>query len=311
MIIITGGRGPLGRAFQEMVDIEKSQSYLFPTSSECDLTQTNALANYVGSIGNPEIEGIIHLAAFSGGAQLSREKPASMITKNLLMTINVLEFARAFGINRVILCLSTTCYSTELLAPNEDKLHLLPQQGVDYAYAWAKRSMEPFMRAYNEQYRMSISCVLVNGIIGPHMNFRDGEMILPAALIKRFYSALQSNSHDFSILTDGSEIREYTLSTDLAHAVSWCYNNQQPNTLLNIGSTEQVTVRSAAVAIAKSLGIDEKKLEFGGKELISRAVQSTDNSRFRALSKFKYTNFDESINKTINWYLSNINSKEK
>jgi len=308
MIIITGGRGPLGRAFQEMVAAEKIPNYLFPTSSECDLTKTTSLANYAISIGNPEIEGIIHLAAFSGGAQLSREKPASMITKNLLMTINVLEFARTYGIKRVILCLSTTCYSTDLIAPSEDQLHLLPQQGVDYAYAWAKRSMEPFMRAYNGEYGMSISCVLVNGIIGPHMNFRDGEMILPAALIKRFYGELQNNSQNFSILTDGSEIREYTLSADLARAVIWCYNNQDPNTLLNIGSTEQVTVKSAAFAIAKALGIPEMKLEFGGKELISRPIQSTNNSRFRALSNFKYTSFAESIVKTTSWYVSNVTS---
>ena len=311
MIIVTGGRGPLGRAFQEMVEVEENQKYFFPASSDCDLTQSTALVDYVASLGGPTIEGIIHLAAFSGGAQLSREKPASMITKNLLMTINVLEFARTYGIKRVILCLSTTCYSTELVAPSEDQLHSLPQQGVDYAYSWAKRSMEPFMRAYNEQFGMSISCVLVNGIIGPHMNFTEGEMILPAALIKRFYSELQRDSQEFSILTDGSEIREYTFSSDLARAISWCYTNQEPNTLLNIGSTEQVTVRAAAFAIAKSLGIDQKKLKFGGKELISRPIQSTDNSRFKSLSNFKYSSFSESIAKTTLWYVGSLSKGDR
>jgi GDP-L-fucose synthase len=304
MILVTGGRGPLGSAFQEIKVAEKSSNYLFPTSNDVDLTIANRLQDYVESSSHKDIQGIIHLAAFSGGAQLSKDRPAEMITKNLLMAINILEFARLNQVKRVILCLSTTCYSPELISPDEDQLHVKPSNGVDYAYAWAKRSMEPLMKAYNQQYGLEVSCVVINGIIGPGMNFTEGQMILPAALIQRFESERHSLSPNFSILTDGSEIREYTYSYDLARAIDWCFHNQAPDTVLNIGSTEQVTVRFAAEKIADCLGIEIDLLRFGNKELISRAIQSTDNSRFRDLSGFQYTNFQEAITKTVEWYLT-------
>lgn len=304
MILVTGGRGPLGRAFQAIKLAENSSNYLFPTSKEVDLTKADGMQNYVDSSSLKDIQGIIHLAAFSGGAQLSKDRPAEMIAKNLLMAINILEFARSNQVKRVILCLSTTCYSPEMISPNEDQLHERPSNGVDYAYAWAKRSMEPLMRAYNQQYGLEVSCVVVNGIIGPSMNFTEGQMILPAALIQRFESERHSLNPNFSILTDGSEIREYSYSYDLARAIDWCFHQQAKNTVLNVGSTEQVTVRFAAEKIAECLGIEIDQLRFGGKELISRAIQSTDNSRFRDLSSFQYTNFHEAIAKTVEWYLT-------
>lgn len=303
MILVTGGRGPLGSAFKAIKLAENSSNYLFPTSKECDLTKLESLQNYVDSSSSKFLEGIIHLAAFSGGAQLSRDRPAEMITKNLLMAINVLEFARSNQIKRVILCLSTTCYSPELISPNEDQLHESPSNGVDYAYAWAKRTMEPLMRAYNQQYGLEVSCVVVNGIIGPLMNFMEGQMILPAALISRFETERHKINPNFSILTDGSEVREYTYSFDLARAIEWCFHHQSPNTLLNVGSTEQVTVKFAAETIASCLGIQSDKLTFGGKELISRPIQSTDNARFVKLSGFRFTDFQEAITKTVEWYL--------
>jgi nucleoside-diphosphate-sugar epimerase len=159
------------------------------------------------------------------------------------------------------------------------------------------------MRAYNQQFDLEVSCVVVNGIIGPHMNFREGEMILPAALINRFESELRKNKPNYSILTDGSEIREYTYSYDLARAIDWCFSKQPPDTILNIGSTEQVTVKFAAEIIATCLGIEKDRLSFGGKELISRPIQSTDNSNFRKMSDFNYTSFREAITKTVEWYL--------
>jgi GDP-L-fucose synthase len=136
------------------------------------------------------------------------------------------------------------------------------------------------------------------------MNFKEGQMILPAALISRFETERHKIKPNFSILTDGSEVREYTYSFDLARAIDWCFHHQDPNTLLNVGSTEQVTVKFAAETIARCLGIERDKLTFGGKELISRPIQSTDNARFVKMSGFKYTNFQEAITETVEWYLN-------
>jgi GDP-L-fucose synthase len=255
-----------------------------------------------------KIQGVIHLAAKSGGAHLSDTQPADIFRENMLMAINVLEIARKFNIPRVIMTLSTACYSEEIDNPSEGSLHTEPAVGRDYSYAYAKRMMEPLMRAYNQQHSMEVSCVLVNGIIGPNMNYRENESILPAALIRRFYDAKLDGKNDLTVWGDGSPIREYSDSSDLARAIMWCFENQPKDTLLNVGSTEKITVRKCAESIAKALGINPNNLDFDSGKNGGRKIQSTDNSKFRALSNFEYTPFEVSITKTVNWYVNQKNS---
>lgn len=302
MILVTGSGGPLGYAFQEIYQNEKR--YIFPRSKNCNLEDPKSLNSFLSD--QPKISGIIHLAAFSGGAHLSKSMPASMISKNLMMALNLLEYARYNEIKRVLFTLSTTCYSSKLNSPSESQLHKYPVEGIDYAYAWAKRSLDILMRAYCEQYNMEIICVVVNGIIGRRMNFDDNKSIFPAAIIKRFYDSKVQGSNDFEIYTDGSEIREYSYSNDLARAIKWCFDNQKSNTLLNIGNTERISIRNLTFQIAKKLGIDSSLIKFGKSSVTSRPIQSTDNSEFIRQSDFKYSSLGIALDDAISWYANSV-----
>jgi len=305
MILVTGSGGPLGTALKDQLE----DSGVYPRSFECDLTDLGSVLNWVDDkLHHKKIDGIIHLAAKSGGAHLSDTQPADIFRENMLMAVNILETARKFNIPRVIMTLSTACYSENIESPTEESLHSESATGKDYAYAYAKRMMEPLMRAYNQQYATEVSCVLVNGIIGPNMNYRENESILPAALIRRFYDAKLNGKNHLTVWGDGSPILEYSDSGDLARAIMWCFENQPKDTLLNIGSTEKITVRKCAESIAKALGINPNNLEFDSGKNGGRKIQSTDNSKFRALSNFEYTPFEVSITKTVNWYVNQKNS---
>lgn len=297
MIIVTGSGGPLGFAFKDLYNDDSI--YLYPRSFECNLEDFESIVSYTKKKSSGDIHGIIHLAAFSGGAKLSQNRPASMLTKNLRMAINLLEFARINRVKRVLLCLSTTCYSPNLNSPNEDQLHEFPVTGIDYAYSWAKRTFEPLMRAYIHEFQLEVVCVVVNGIVGPNMNFKDDESILPAALIKRFILEKESGCRDFKVLTDGSEIREYTFSYDLAKAVKWCFLNQENGTLLNIGNTMKYSVKEIAYLICDEIGINRGEINFGSKALISRPAQSADNSRFLDISNFEYSDLRLAIKEAV------------
>lgn len=301
MIIVTGSGGPLGSAVKKFL----GDSGAYPRSYECDFTNLDQMQVWFEDyFKGKKVDGIIHLAAKSGGAHLSETEPAEIFRINMLMAINILELATILKIPRVILTLSTSCYSEILQSPSEDKLHFGAVLGKDYAYAYAKRMMEPLMRAYNKQYGLNVSCVLVNGIIGPDMNFRENESILPAALIKRFFESKLKGSQEFTVWGDGTPVREYSDSADLARAVLWCYQHQEADTLLNIGSTEKTSVRKCAELIAKSLKIDPTKIHFDLTKTGGRVLQSTDNSKFVKMSNFIYTPFEQSIGKTVEWYVA-------
>jgi GDP-L-fucose synthase len=299
MILVTGSGGPMGAALRTL---DNCGMFSFVTSKDFDLTNYDQSFRYLKTLVEERgIEGIIHLAARSGGSLLSKNFPASLMRDNLVMTLNLLEISKSLGIKRLVLTLSTAAYSDELENPTELQLHTGPLTGIDYGYGYAKRLLQPLMNAYNQQYSMQISSILVNGIVGPYMNFREGESILPASLIRRFSKKALENDM-LEVWGDGSPIREYTLSTDLARAAYWCYFNQDPNTVLNIGSSEKITVRQCALTIARLLGIDESRLTFDSSKPNGRQRQSTNNEQFKSLSNFEYTSFDKSIAITLEWY---------
>jgi len=305
MILVTGSSGPFGNAFKSL---KNASEFIFVDTSDFNLLNFDSSLKHIEKLSKKFlISGVIHLAAKSGGAELSRNKPATLFSENIIMVLNLLAVCKKLGISRVILTLSTTCYSNEIIAPAENMLHSGPLLGADYSYGYAKRMFDPIMRSYNTEFGMKISCILVNGIIGPFMNFRDGESILPAALIKRFYG-LKNGAKQLEVWGDGSPIREYTFSTDLAEATIWCFNNQEINTLLNIGSTEKITVKQCALEICSVLDIDPNRLFFDSSKPNGRLIQNTSNAEFVSRSNFVYTPFSKMIHTTVRWYESALNN---
>lgn len=305
MILVTGSSGPFGSAFKSL---KRSDEFIFVDSSDFNLLSFDSTFKYIDNLKEKvPISGVIHLAARSGGAELSKSKPGTLFSENIIMVLNLLDVCKKLNISRIILTLSTTCYSSDLIAPKEEMIHSGPLMGNDYSYGYAKRMFEPIMRSYNTEFGMKISCILVNGIIGPFMNFRDGESILPAALIKRFYG-LKNSSGKLEVWGDGSPIREYTFSTDLAEATFWCFNNQEVNTLLNIGSTEKITVKQCAAEICLALDIETDRLYFNSTKPNGRLIQNTNNTEFISKSNFVYVKFSEMIFKTVKWYENALNS---
>lgn len=299
MILVTGSSGPFGRAFR---NLKYSDKFIFVDSSDFNLLDFERSLFSIQELDKKfEISGIIHLAAISGGNELSRTKPGTLFRDNLMMTLNLLDICRQLDLSRVILTLSTTCYSSDLISPAENLIHSGPLLGSDYSYGYAKRMFEPIMRAYNAEFNMKISCILVNGIIGPFMNFIDGESTLPAALIKRFFIHKDSGK-ELQVWGDGSPIREYTYSQDLAEAAFWCFSHQEKGTLLNIGSTQKVTVKECATEICLALEINPNRLFFDKSKPNGRHIQSTDNTAFKSQSNFSYTNFTVMISETVDWY---------
>ena len=304
MILVTGSSGPFGNAFKSL---ENAREFIFVDSSDFNLLNLESSFKSIEKLHKKfSISGVIHLAARSGGAELSKKIPGTLFSENIIMTLNLLAICKKLQISRVILTLSTTCYASELIDPKENMIHSGPLLGADYSYGYAKRMFEPIMRSYNTEFGMKISCILVNGIIGPFMNFIDGESILPAALIKRFHT-LKDGSEPLQVWGDGSPIREYTFSTDLAKATIWCFNNQEINTLLNIGSTEKITVKQCALAVCSALDIDSNRLFFDSSKPNGRIIQNTCNNEFLSKSKFVYTKFSKMIDITVQWYESALN----
>jgi GDP-L-fucose synthase len=302
-IIYSGINGPLGHALGQLT---KSDERFIPFSSEeCDLRDANSTRTYfVNAIDriNPSEVAYLHLAARSGGVRFSALQPATAFVDNMQMAINALKVCEEIGIKRILLTLSTSCYSENLEMPSEAQLHEGSIDSSDFSYAYAKRMQEVLMRSFNKEFGMQISSVLVNGIIGPKMSFNQENSILPASLIRDFAKEVKSTKV-IDVVFDPDVRREYTYSMDLAKILLWCLAKQESNSLLNIGSTEAVSVREIAHCVSNSLGIPQSRINYIEKKSSGRLVQSTSNEKFLIQNAFQYTHFSYAIKEAVDWYL--------
>ena len=298
-ILVTGGSAVAGSAFKSIQDQYPNSEFIFIGSKDCNLTDQTETFNFIEK---NQPDAIIHLAAISGGVGLSTKYPATILRDNVLMNFNILEAARTFKVKKVIMTLSSGMYPPDAPIPlKEEYTHLGPPHGSNYSYSFAKRLVEPSIRAYRDEYDLNVIGLIPNGIFGENDNFNFDDAPMLPSLIRRFYENKNSDEK-IVIWGDGSPLREYTYSQDLARAYLWCLDYYNEAQILNVGSIEENSVKDTAFMIAEILGIDKNRIEFDTSKPKGVFKKSTDNSKFLKLSDFKYTPFREALEKTIQWF---------
>ena len=301
-VLVTGSSGVLGSAFQAVEGEYPDCEFFFDRSNDCDLTDLAATIEHVKTLGP---DAIIHLAAVSGGVVLSRNYPATLLRDNVLMTLNILEAARILQIKKLVLTLSSGMYPPDSPNPiKEEYIHAGPAHESNYSYSYAKRLMEPAMRAYRTEYGLNVIGLVPNGIFGPNDKYDDESATFIAALSRRFYENRENNSQ-IAVWGDGSPLRELTYSGDLARAFMWCLFHYDSPEILNVGTTEEHSIKDIAFMIADESGIDRSRIVFDVSKPSGVFRKSTDNTNFIKLSNFRYTPFLEGLKHTLKWLHEN------
>jgi GDP-L-fucose synthase len=298
-ILVTGSSAVLGTAIRS-ISIEYPQyEFIFITSSDCDLTNMQTTIRFVDGC---KPDAILHLAAVSGGIGLSIRRPATMLRDNALMTFSVLEAARQCHVKKTIMTLTTGMYPVNAPLPlKEEYIHDGYPHESNYGSSFAKRLIDPAIRAYREEYGTKVIGLIPGGIFGENDNFNYDDAPMVPSLIRRFYEN-KSNNEKIVIWGDGTPLREYTYAQDLARIYMWVLEHYDDIQTLNIGSTEENTVRDIAFMIAEIMGIDNGRICFDKTKPLGIYRKNTDNARLIALSDFKYTLFRDGLEKTIQWF---------
>lgn len=298
-ILVTGSLGVAGSAFEPVREEYPDNEFKLIDFKDCNLTNKEETIDYIERYAP---NAIIHLAALGGGIGLTKKYPATVMRNNILMNLNILEAARNLNLEKVVMTLSSGMYPPSAPIPlKEDYIHDGAPHSSNYGYSFAKRLIEPSIIAYREEYGLNVIGLVPNGIFGENDNFNEEDSTMLPALIRRFYENRNGNS-EIVVWGDGTPLREYTYSKDVARSFMWCLNNYDGEQILNIGSTEENSVKDIAFMIADILDIDKKRIVFDTAKPMGVFKKSTDNSRFIQLSNFNYTPFREGLENTIKWY---------
>ena len=298
-ILVTGGTGLVGTALQAIQGDYPQYEFVFSGSKDCDLTDRDAVFTYLEKC-QPDF--ILYLAALSGGIGLSMKYPATILRDNVLMNFFVLEAARLLNVKKSIMTLSTGMYPADAPIPiREEYIHDGYPHPSNYSYSFAKRLVDPMIKAYRAEYGMSVIGLVPNGIFGENDYFNPEEANMTASLIRRFCEH-RNDDAPIVIWGDGSPLREVTYSKDIARAYMWCLENYDAEQILQIGTTEEHSVKEIAYMIAEILGVARERIVFDLSKPSGQLRKSTDNSRFISLLGFQYTPFRVALENTIRWY---------
>lgn len=298
-ILVTGSSAVLGTALKIISKKYPEKKFIFWSSKDCDLT---SLESTNAKIKLMKPDAIIHLAAISGGIGLSVKHQASMLRDINLMTFAVLEAARKNKVKKTIMTLTTGMYPPDAPLPlNEDSIHDGYPHDSNYGSSFAKRIIDPAIKSYREEYGLNVVGLIPSGIFGENDNFNYEDAPMLPSLIRRFYEN-KDKQKDIVIWGDGTPLREYTFSMDLAEIYMWALENYDDSKCLNIGTTEENSIKNIAYMIAGIMGVAKTRIVFDESKPKGIHRKNTDNSRFRRLSYYTYTPFKEGLEKTIHWF---------
>ena len=298
-ILVTGSSAVLGTGLKNIAGNYLNREFIFWSSNNCDLTDLQATNESVKEVAP---DAILHLAAVSGGIGLSMKHHASMLRDINLMTFSILEAARKNGVKKTIMTLTTGMYPPDVPLPlNEENIHDGYPHGSNYGSSFAKRIVDPAIKAYRDEYDLNVIGLIPSGIFGENDNFNYEDSPMLPALIRRFYEN-RDNNEDIVIWGDGTSLREYTYSQDLAEIFMWALENYNDAQCLNIGTTEENSIKDIAYMIAEIISVNKSRIKFDTSKPKGIYRKNTDNSRFTRLLNYRYTPFREALKKTIQWF---------
>lgn len=297
--LVTGAYGMVGYAFRNNIQLPSGQSFYFVGSKDCDLTNRDKVFELFGT---SRPSRVIHLAARVGGVKGNTDFVADFYTQNIQMNTNILDASYEFGVEKVVSLLSTCVYPDNATYPlTEDQIHTGPPHISNFGYAYAKRMLDIQSQAYRQQHGCNFITAVPNNLYGENDNFHltDGHVI--PALIRKVYEAKINNVPSVTFWGDGSPLREFTHSSDIASILLYLldhYNGSEP---INIGNTGEVSIKEIADIIVNHFGYQGEVI-WDTSMPAGQYRKPSSNQRLMDLTDYKYKDFEKSLISTCNWF---------
>ena len=109
-------------------------------------------------------------------------------------------------------------------------------------------------------------------------------------------------------------LRQYTFADDYVKIYKWCLDNFNNPEIINVGTSEELSISEIAQLICEGFNLSKEKIEFQKDMPNGIYRRPMDNTKFISKSNFKFTSLEEGIKKTCSWFLKNydlINSQSK
>jgi len=301
-VLITGGTGLIGR---QIVDI-LCNAGAHVTIVSLDNVEVNKGAKHIfGDLTNfdfcrditRQMDFVFHVAGIKGSIEVTKAKPASFFVPLLMMNTNVLEACRINKVKRVVYTSSIGVYaSAEVFRENEN----LDGSPMDMFPGWAKRMAELQIQTYKIQYGLdNFAVVRPCNVYGPGDNFDPHNAMVIPSLIYRIYH----KEDPVMIWGDGSAIRDFAYSRDVAEGVILALYYGTNSSFVNLGSGKGYAIRELVETLHSFIDFN---YEFDKTKLSGFPKRVMDISLARKLINYNPTaSLLDGLKQTWDWFINN------
>ena len=285
---------------ENLKDIENKPNYTFVKG---DITDELFIENLFLK---QKFSGVIHLAAESH-VDRSIKDPLAFVKTNVIGTMNLLNaFKKCWKddfANKLFYHISTDeVYGT---LGNTGLFSEISPYNPNSPYSASKASSDHFVRAYGETY--SLPYIITN------CSNNYGQNQFPEKLIPLFINNILNNK-SLPVYGDGNYTRDWLYVKDHAIAIDLVYHKGNKGETYNIGGFNEwknidlvkLLCRQMDAKLEKAKGTSEKLITYVKDRPGHDLRYAIDASKIKNKLGWKPSvTFEEGLEKTIDWYLSN------
>ena len=248
----------------------------------------------------PKVDIIYHFAA-DPDVRLSVPNPINSFNINVQGTLNVLEYARKYNINKFIFASSGgTVYGDVDIFPITEGIAFKPIS----PYGASKAAAEMYLSAYASSYHIKSASLRFANIIGERSLHGLGY---------DFFNHLNENPNVLNILGDGTQKKSYLHVSDTIDAVLLVADNLDNQKkwydFYNLGSEDWFTVNEIADIYEKELKLSNVKHSYSGGSKgwvgdVAKMILSID--KIKKLGFLPKVSFKEGVHRYCEWLRNNI-----
>jgi len=193
-------------------------------------------------------------------------------------------------------------------------IHNGPPHPSNFGYSHAKRLIDITNKAYFEKYGHMFTSIVPCNVYGPHDNFRPEVSHVIPGMINRLYQTMYNEEPDkpqeekeFCVFGSGKPLRQFIFSQDLAKLVIWVVRNYESvePIILSVDEAAEVSIADVAGSIAEAFRF-RGKITFDSSKADGQFKKTASTKKLRSfLPNFQFTDYNQAIQETVQWYIDN------
>ena len=279
-IYIAGHNGMVGSAVLNEFKSNGFKHIIYKSSKELDLRNQNQVNDFI-SKEKPDL--IIDAAAVVGGILANDKNPYKFLMDNMLIQNNLIDAAVKNKIENFFFLGSSCIYPKFSKQPIKEEYLLTDSlEQTNQWYAIAKISGVKLIESVRKEYGFNYVSFMPTNLYGPNDNFDPKLSHVLPGMISKFHKA-----KFVELWGDGTPLREFLHVNDLSKALFFASSRKLNDSIYNVGSEDEVSIKDLADLISKKTG-------FKGDIIWNKNFPNCTPRKKNRFFKTKYTRMESS-----------------